>query len=171
MAKKSDRPRDLANDITGLVREGTKKWTRTVKSEERSPASRSYRAQRMTRERGVSFTVPVLCQWVFGGMAVVLSFVLYAISTFLNMTFWASLNPDVTAKMILATAGFTVEFSNYVIPTVLAFAPSSKLELRRRRPGCVVFDDGNHRCCRGRHGQEQPRRLAGVSQADQREPG
>jgi hypothetical protein len=55
MAKKSDRPRDLANDIIGLVREGTKKWTRTVKSEERSPASRSYRAQRMTRERGVSF--------------------------------------------------------------------------------------------------------------------
>jgi Topoisomerase 6 subunit A/Spo11, Toprim domain len=55
MAKKTDRPRDLANDIIGLVREGTKKWTRTVKSEERSPASRSYRAQRMTRERGVSF--------------------------------------------------------------------------------------------------------------------
>jgi hypothetical protein len=47
------------------------------------------------------------------------------------MTFWASLNPDMTAKMILATAGFTVEFSNYVIPTVLAFAPSSKLGLRR----------------------------------------
>jgi len=63
-------------------------------------------------------TVPVLCQWVFGGMSVALSFVLYAISTFLNMTFWASLNPDMTAKMILATAGFTVEFSNYVIPTV-----------------------------------------------------
>jgi hypothetical protein len=76
-------------------------------------------------------TVPVLCQWVFGGMSVALSFVLYAISTFLNMTFWASLNPDMTAKMILATAGFTVEFSNYVIPTVLAFAPSSKLGLRR----------------------------------------
>jgi hypothetical protein len=55
MAKKSDRPRDLANDIIGLVREGTKKWTRTRKAEERSPASRSYRAQRMTRERGVSF--------------------------------------------------------------------------------------------------------------------
>jgi hypothetical protein len=55
MAKKSDRPRDLANDIIGLVREGTKKWTRTKKAEERNPASRSYRAQRMTRERGVSF--------------------------------------------------------------------------------------------------------------------
>jgi hypothetical protein len=55
MAKKSDRPRDLANDIIGLVREGTKNWTRTRKAEERSPASRSYRAQRMTREHGVSF--------------------------------------------------------------------------------------------------------------------
>src|SRR6516164_7219282 len=52
---KSDRPRDLANDIIGLVREGTKKWTRTKKAEERHPASRSYRAARMRRERGVSF--------------------------------------------------------------------------------------------------------------------
>jgi hypothetical protein len=55
MAKKSDRPRDLANDIVGLVREGTKKWTKTRKAEERNPASRSYRISRMTRERGVSF--------------------------------------------------------------------------------------------------------------------
>jgi hypothetical protein len=55
MAKKNDRPRDLANDIIGLVREGTKKWTKTRKAEERSPASRSCRMARMTRERGVSF--------------------------------------------------------------------------------------------------------------------
>jgi hypothetical protein len=54
MAKKTDRPRNLANDIIGLVREGTKKWTRTVKAEERSPASRAYRMSRMTRERGTS---------------------------------------------------------------------------------------------------------------------
>jgi hypothetical protein len=54
MAKKSDRPRDLANDIIGIVYEGTKKWTRTVKAEERTPASRAYRASRMTRERGIS---------------------------------------------------------------------------------------------------------------------
>ena len=54
MAKKTDRPRDLANDIIGLVREGTKKWTRTVKAEERSPSSRAYRMSRMTRERGMS---------------------------------------------------------------------------------------------------------------------
>jgi hypothetical protein len=52
--KKNDRPRDMANDIIGLVREGTKKWTRTVKAEERSPASRAYRMSRMTRERGTS---------------------------------------------------------------------------------------------------------------------
>jgi hypothetical protein len=55
LTKKSGRPRDLANDIIGLVREGTKKWTRTVKAEERSPTLRSYRESRMTAERGVSF--------------------------------------------------------------------------------------------------------------------
>jgi len=53
MAK--NKSRDLASDIIDAVREGTKKWTRTVKAEERSPASRAYRAQRMTRERGVQF--------------------------------------------------------------------------------------------------------------------
>jgi hypothetical protein len=52
MAK--NKSRDLASDIIDAVCEGTKKWTRTVKAEERSPASRSYRAQRMTRERGTS---------------------------------------------------------------------------------------------------------------------
>jgi hypothetical protein len=51
---KTNRRRDMANDIIGAIREGTKKWTRTVKAEERSPASRSYRQSRMTRERGVS---------------------------------------------------------------------------------------------------------------------
>jgi hypothetical protein len=55
MAKKSDRPRDLANDIIGVVLEGTKIWNRTRKAEERSPASRAYRMSRMTRERGVKF--------------------------------------------------------------------------------------------------------------------
>jgi hypothetical protein len=51
---KNNRPRDMANDIIGVIRAGTKKWTRTRKSEERNPASRSYRVARMTRERGVS---------------------------------------------------------------------------------------------------------------------
>ena len=50
MTKKSD----MAGDILGLVREGTKKWTRTVKAEERSPASRAYRQSRMRRERVTS---------------------------------------------------------------------------------------------------------------------
>ena len=45
----------MAADIIGTIREGTKRWTKTRKSEERSPASRSYRYSRMTRERGVSF--------------------------------------------------------------------------------------------------------------------
>jgi hypothetical protein len=55
MAKKPERPRSMAADIVGVIREGTKRWTRTVKAEERSPVSRSYRYARMTRERGVSF--------------------------------------------------------------------------------------------------------------------
>jgi hypothetical protein len=41
---KSDRPSDMANDIIGAIRAGTKKWTSTKKSEERSPASRTYRS-------------------------------------------------------------------------------------------------------------------------------
>src|SRR6516225_8445315 len=55
MAKKPKPPRSMAADIIGVIREGTKKWTKTVKAEERSPASRSYRCARMTRERGISF--------------------------------------------------------------------------------------------------------------------
>jgi hypothetical protein len=55
MAKKVDRPRSMAADIIGVIRAGTKRWTKTVKAEERSPVSRSYRYARMTRERGVSF--------------------------------------------------------------------------------------------------------------------
>jgi hypothetical protein len=51
MPKKSD----MANDIIGAIRECTKKWTRTVKAEERSPSSRAYRASRMTAERGTTF--------------------------------------------------------------------------------------------------------------------
>jgi len=50
----NDRPRDMANAILGIVREGTKKWTKVRKTEERSPASRRYRHSRMTRERGIS---------------------------------------------------------------------------------------------------------------------
>jgi hypothetical protein len=46
--------RDLAGDILDVVIDGTRKWTKTVKAEERNPASRAFRAQRMTRERGVS---------------------------------------------------------------------------------------------------------------------
>jgi hypothetical protein len=59
--------RDMASDIIGLVREGTKKWTRTVKAEERSPASRQYRESRMTRERGVSFkdAAAEIMEWAY----------------------------------------------------------------------------------------------------------
>jgi hypothetical protein len=46
---------NMANDIVGLIRAGTKKWTRTRKAEERRPASRSCRYVRMTMARGVQF--------------------------------------------------------------------------------------------------------------------
>ena len=39
MAKKSDRPRDMANDIIGAIRAGTSKWTKTRKTEERKGSS------------------------------------------------------------------------------------------------------------------------------------
>jgi hypothetical protein len=53
MPKRTDK--GMAADIIGAIREGTKKWTKTRKSEERNPASRSYRLVRMTRERTVQF--------------------------------------------------------------------------------------------------------------------
>jgi hypothetical protein len=56
MAKKSDRRRDMANDIIGIVRDGTKKWTRTRKAEERSPGTIRYRYARMTSQKKTSQT-------------------------------------------------------------------------------------------------------------------
>jgi hypothetical protein len=50
----TNKPSDMANDITGLVLEGTKKWTKIKKTEERNPASRRYRRERMTRAKGIS---------------------------------------------------------------------------------------------------------------------
>jgi hypothetical protein len=46
--------RDMAGDILDALQKCTKKWTRTVKAEERNPSSREYRMSRMTRERGIS---------------------------------------------------------------------------------------------------------------------
>jgi hypothetical protein len=75
-------------------------------------------------------TVPAFCRWTFGGMFVALSFALYFISTFLNMTFWANLNPDATAKQILAAAGLISELTNYAIPSAISFVPLSQWVLR-----------------------------------------
>jgi hypothetical protein len=75
-------------------------------------------------------SVPVLYRWTFGGMSVALSFALYFISTFLNMTFWANLNPELTAKEILAAGGLVVELINYTVPSTVAFVPSSQRGLR-----------------------------------------
>jgi hypothetical protein len=51
----TNKKRSMADDIIGAIREGTKKWTKTIKSEERAPSTRSYRRVRMTAERGTSF--------------------------------------------------------------------------------------------------------------------
>ena len=47
--------KNMATDIIDVVREGTKRWTRTIKAEERSPSSRSFRRVRMTREKTTGF--------------------------------------------------------------------------------------------------------------------
>ena len=54
MAKKTDRPRTWRPTSSALFARAPRNGRKTVKSEERSPASRSYRHARMTRERGVS---------------------------------------------------------------------------------------------------------------------
>jgi len=74
--------------------------------------------------------VPALYRWTFGGMSVALSFALYFISTFLNMTFWANLNPDVTAKEILAAGGLVIELINYAVPSAISFVPPPQWVLR-----------------------------------------
>src|SRR5882672_11568940 len=51
----NDKKSGMASDIRNAIKEGTKDWTRVRKSEERNPSSRSYRAQRLYRERGVQF--------------------------------------------------------------------------------------------------------------------
>jgi hypothetical protein len=63
-------------------------------------------------------------------MSVALSFALYSISTFMNMTFWANLNPEVTAKDILAAGGLVIELINYTVPSAISFLPSSQRVLR-----------------------------------------
>ncbi len=42
----------MADDLRDSVRAATKQWTRTIKAEERNPASRQFRVRRMTFERG-----------------------------------------------------------------------------------------------------------------------
>ena len=42
--------KNMATDIIDVVREGTKRWTRQKKSEERHPGMVRYRMSRMTKE-------------------------------------------------------------------------------------------------------------------------
>jgi hypothetical protein len=51
MAK--DKKNDFASNLMDAVKEGTKRWTSQRKSEERNPASRQYRSQRMMRKVSV----------------------------------------------------------------------------------------------------------------------
>jgi len=46
--------KNMATDILDVVREGTKRWTRTIKSEERHPGMIRYRMSRMTKEPRMS---------------------------------------------------------------------------------------------------------------------
>jgi hypothetical protein len=58
--------RSMVADIVGVIQEGTKQWTKTVKAEERSPSSRIYRHRRMTRERRIQWhevMTSELMQW------------------------------------------------------------------------------------------------------------
>jgi hypothetical protein len=50
----ANKPRDMASDILDAVTEGTKRWTRTIKAEERTPSARMYRQSRITRVCTVS---------------------------------------------------------------------------------------------------------------------
>ena len=43
--------KNMATDILDVVNEVTKDWKKTIKAEERSPSSRSFRHVRMTREK------------------------------------------------------------------------------------------------------------------------
>jgi hypothetical protein len=47
--------RNMATDLRDSVLAATKKYTKTIKAEERNPAKRQFRMQRMTYERGVFF--------------------------------------------------------------------------------------------------------------------
>jgi hypothetical protein len=69
--------------------------------------------------------------WIFGALSVALSFSLFSLSTILNMSFWAALNPDITIKQILAAGGLCFEIANFVGPSAISFAPRSYPGLRR----------------------------------------
>jgi hypothetical protein len=55
MSKDDRKSRGTASDIESVVRAGTAKWTKTAKAEEGHQASRSFRRQRLIRERRTNF--------------------------------------------------------------------------------------------------------------------
>ena len=50
MTDKTQRPRNIANDMLDAIESATSKWTRQKKSEERHPGNIRYRVSRMTKE-------------------------------------------------------------------------------------------------------------------------
>ena len=72
--------------------------------------------------------------WLLGVLSIALSFGIYALSTILNVSFWAALNPDMTIKQLLAVGGLCIEFANFVIPSAISLAPRSYMGLR-----CIVW--------------------------------
>jgi hypothetical protein len=66
------------------------------------------------------------CQWILGGLFILLSLALYGASLFLNATFWPGLAPTVDAKAILAAVGVVIETVNYATPSAISIASMSR---------------------------------------------
>jgi hypothetical protein len=76
-------------------------------------------------------------QWMFGGLSILLSFVVGGISMLLNMTFWSGLDPN--HKDILAIAGLVVEFINFVVPSAISLAPPQLAPPQLVRPVRIIW--------------------------------
>jgi|GEM_PF-6054813 hypothetical protein len=81
-------------------------------------------------------TVPTWLRQSFGGLSILLSFVLFSIGMIANMLVWAGPDPNENRKaMIFAAAAFVTEVVNYAIPSVISFASSQPV----RRGAWVIW--------------------------------
>jgi hypothetical protein len=106
--------------------------------------------------------------WVLGVLSIALSLSIYVLSTILNMSFWAALNPDMTIKQILAAGGLCFEFANFVGPSAISFAPRSYPGLRRIVWAILC---GTMGCCLRGRCEGQPGRVSGPAGEDQQGSG